>query len=1012
MVVEEDPESDENDTIEDVMRKKAWKKVKAAGKFKPFDFGDSQRTASGYSSQEAEATLKAREESQESTLSRIRGPDSSRINKYSSLNDLSMVNGDKTRHVVIKQTTAQKAVALEKEQAERRRQIEAEEKITRRQKEAQRKDVDELFEEAPVNEAALAGIKKSKELDKARKYAAEKAKIVEESDKKTQEKLAALQKKMAAEEEEQKQAEKKKRIVEKRQWEKIREEETLKARRRSTAETLRLRRVIQEEVRLETQNRLEAEKQVARERVATLQSFKKADSKAGSTGNSTQRKEPGTVEESTLSDGGMFVPEVVPLNDETPQPAVGADKDVDKPVNVEKPEAVVDDVADNADVTLSVDVAEIQKPDTIAGKSDGPSTAPSVAQKPEAVVDKGEKSTTVSAIDKPQIAADTPSSASKPGAPSVNQTQVPATPISGASISAVASDGRRRPPEMSRRGRTTWDQDSTGSTSHARRKPQNKNADHENRIELKLEKSLKALEELKAKAKAEEAQRSKEWNTLMKQLGSFLIPQDRENITAGHRRVSSGKGYNVTSETGKDSQTFASQINFVSTIESQAKVKQKAEEARLAKYERDKVSCRRRYDREIRIVLNGQGIELDDEKIAKQVDEKMAVWEVCRISVELYPMILMLDRRNVGRRNVENPEARTCLPLSTQMPRLHLMLNKNANSPPTVTGNEGDKDPEVQKEIERAQTIRAGVEFLASQNKASNDFAKAASKFRIQDFESDESEEDPDEPETQAIPAVEAPEMVGVDVDDTLNLAALDASIIPPLPEITEPPIAKTAFLPDIVNPKEEDIMHSYNVRHRAERDDNVYDCVLLKSFHNLEEANAFAQHKLSEFELSPSNGKSETHDEDNLYIGKVIYDKTKNYSETVWVSREIVYIGDTANVKHGDLKKIIVPKVFNVVQLMQEEDGKHVGSVIATSSIKTLANKKAADHVLALLKPFRPRMDSMAYYNDVIVPSVRQSLAQAEAQDVTVDFEGVIPDTERAFTVSISENPVVGPLN
>jgi len=237
---------------------------------------------------------------------------------------------------------------------------------------------------------------------------------------------------------------------------------------------------------------------------------------------------------------------------------------------------------------------------------------------------------------------------------------------------------------------------------------------------------------------------------------------------------------------------------------------------------------------------------------------------------------------------------------------------------------------------------------------------------------------------------------------------------MPTLPEINETPASKskTAFLPDIVNPKEEDIMHSYNVRHRAERDNNVYDSVVLGSFHNLEEANAFAQHKLFEFDLGPSNGKSETHDEDNLYLGKVIYDKIRNHSETVWVTREIVYIGDIANMKRGDLKTIIVPKVFNVLQLMQEEDGKHVSSVIATASIKTLANQKAVDHVLALTKPSRPRMDSMAYYNDVIVPSVRQSLAQAEAQDVTVDFEGVILDTERAFTISISENPVVGPLN
>jgi hypothetical protein len=319
---------------------------------------------------------------------------------------------------------------------------------------------------------------------------------------------------------------------------------------------------------------------------------------------------------------------------------------------------------------------------------------------------------------------------------------------------------------------------------------------------------------------------------------------------------------------------------------------------------------------------------------------------------------------------------------------------------------------------EREQAIRAGVEFLASQNKAGSDFNKAASKLRTQDLESDESEEDPDdEPEAQTAPVaiVEEPEeMAETEVDETLNPATFNTSIIPPLPEIPESLVAqsKTAFLPDIVNPREEDIMHSYSVRHRAEREKNVYDCVVLNSFHNLKEANAFAQQKLSEFELGPSTGKSETHDEDNLYLGKVIYDKIKDHSETVWVTREIVYIGDTANIRHGDVKATIVPKVFNVVQVLQGEDGIHVGSVVTTASIKTLANKMAADHFLSLSKPSRPRMDSMTYYNDTVVPLVRQSIEHAEAQDVTVEFEGHISETERFFTISISENPVVGPLN
>jgi hypothetical protein len=262
-------------------------------------------------------------------------------------------------------------------------------------------------------------------------------------------------------------------------------------------------------------------------------------------------------------------------------------------------------------------------------------------------------------------------------------------------------------------------------------------------------------------------------------------------------------------------------------------------------------------------------------------------------------------------------------------------------------------------------------------------------------------------------PTAEALEgMVGVEVDETLNPAALDISIIPSLPEIPEPRKSKTAFLPEIVNPREEDMMHSYSVRHRAGRENNVYDSVVLASFHSLEEANAFAQQTLSKFYLVPSTGKSETHDDDNLYVGQVTTNKSKDHSETVWVTREIVYIGDTANVKRGDIKTIIAPKVFNVLQVLQEEDGKHTGSVVATASIKTMANKKAADHFLALSKPSRPRIDSMAHYSNTVVPQVREKLNQADASDAVVEFEGLIPETERAFVISVSENDVVGPLN
>jgi len=688
MDVEQDPVSDENDTIEETMRKEAWKKkVKAARKpssrkilSKNINFGSGRRSTSGHSSQEVEANVKAREEHQESILARIRGPDSSKTNRHSNLNDVSMVDGNITRHIVTKQTTAQKATALEKEKAELQRQKLAEETIAHRQKEAQRsKDIDDLFEEPPIDERALARIKRSKELDKERRYAAEKAKIVKESDKITQEKLAALSKKKAAEEEGEKQVEKKQRIEEKRQQDAMRDEERLMARRKSAAEIFRRKTVMEEETRLEGLGKLEAERQATKKRMATLQSFKKEHSKA----SAIQRMEPQPVGESgNLSDGGMFVPdEVVPLSNGTPkeQPINGIDKEViEQPANVQDPEAVTvddkpesgqkpDDIAKNADIILPVETADIQLPDTITGKSEGLSPAAlSVVQKPDTLAAKEENpaTRTISTVEKPEIVVDTPSSASKTSAQSVKQTQTAAATISCASILVVASDGRRRLPELPKLrvsrhispdsirftsgGRSTSqkvqdsNQTTNASMSDVRKKSQNKNINHANGLELKLQKSLKDLEDLKAKAQAEEVQRSKEWDARMKQLGAFLIPQDREDIAAGCQRTSSGKKQNVTSEVGKHGQSLpSSKIEFVSQIKSQVREKQKAEAARIAKYMRDKATCRKRYDREIRIVLTGQGIELDDEKISKQVEEKMVVWEVSQFAIS-HACVLML----------------------------------------------------------------------------------------------------------------------------------------------------------------------------------------------------------------------------------------------------------------------------------------------------------------------------------------------------------------------------------
>ena len=77
----------------------------------------------------------------------------------------------------------------------------------------------------------------------------------------------------------------------------------------------------------------------------------------------------------------------------------------------------------------------------------------------------------------------------------------------------------------------------------------------------------------------------------------------------------------------------------------------------------------------------------------------------------------------------------------------------------------------------------------------------------------------------------------------------------------------------------------------------------------------------------------------------------------------------------------VIAPKFSTSCKSCKKRTG-HTGSVVATASIKTMANKKAADHFLALSKPSRPRMDSMTHYSNSVVPQVREKLNQADASD------------------------------
>ena len=639
IVANDDLDSDENDTLEEIMRKSSWKKkanvpqnTSCVIPSKRNGFGGSQHSALGYSGPGAKAS-NASEKATESSLSRIKSPNTS----------TPLTNSDASRNVVINKTAAQKAQALGTERAELRRQKQAEEAIAQRQKRAKElQEFDDLFEEVSADKAALARIKKSKEFDKSRKDVSEKA--IQEGYKATLENLDAHSKEKLAIDQKEYDAAKKRGVEEKRQHENKAEEERMNAKRRLAAEKLRVSPVRNEEARLEMRDKLEAEKLASKECAATLQPFKKTSSKPSRAGSG---KESETAEDSgNISDGGMFVSEgVVSESDKLPktQPLVSEVKGVDdKTSNAQKLEGTA----------AGENPASEQKTETVRHHPDPQSTVvPPTVAKPEAGEDKEPVTTRVTSADKPNSVSDAPSKASNTSNAMVsnaNDAHVTAPTFSGVSISAIASDGRRRPPKISKQrvarhvspdpirftggGHTIQDaqdsdHDTSATTSYATKKSQNKNVDKkESQTQARLLKTLKEVEELKNKAKLDETKRKKEWDIRFKQLGEILMPQEREDISAGKR---TGSGKNTLSSTSHaKTLSLTSQIDFVSNVESQAKRRKKAEEDRLAKYEKDKAVRRKRYDREIRVVLIGQGVEPDDEKVSKQVDEKMAIWDV------------------------------------------------------------------------------------------------------------------------------------------------------------------------------------------------------------------------------------------------------------------------------------------------------------------------------------------------------------------------------------------------
>lgn len=312
-------------------------------------------------------------------------------------------------------------------------------------------------------------------------------------------------------------------------------------------------------------------------------------------------------------------------------------------------------------------------------------------------------------------------------------------------------------------------------------------------------------------------------------------------------------------------------------------------------------------------------------------------------------------------------------------------------------------------------------------NDTSSQFAKAAEKQGVEFLDSDdseESEEDPDdEPEAPQMPPLKGgmpPNERDADGDVNMDLPPdnVDHRVLPQFPTICSSSVAAPQHLPTLIaNHSEADMIHAYKVRHLRERNGEVEPHVVLQTFHNLGEANAFAAQQLGNLYLSINQaltGRSEMHNADNLYMGKITIQDQPDWAEIVYVTREITYVGDLVNLQRADVQPIVHPKVFNVIKEAVQADGDLNVDVAACTSIKILANKLAADEYLAMAKPVTANMDLVVHYHEVVVPDVRARLELADELGEAIELEPGenLERGLRCFRVSVIENAVRGPLN
>lgn len=356
-------------------------------------------------------------------------------------------------------------------------------------------------------------------------------------------------------------------------------------------------------------------------------------------------------------------------------------------ISVDQPKVI----ADNEQILLAADTSGVQKSNLVAEALGGQPPTVSTAQELQVVTEHEEyKSPVIPVFQRPEN--NPVAGPSHVTGATVQQAQTLASNKTSISIADLVSDGRRRPPEVprpkfaghnqpdpirftsvanSQRARTPAkaDSSSTSNTRNTSRSTQNvdhapggtasvsrkvsqdaRNAEKADReTQGKLRRFIEQeTVKLQAEAKAQREEEHKKWDIMMDQLSAVLKAQEaalkaHKQATSDRKNTSDPRLSHPVAKNGHPLNAFApqskrlsliSRINLATQVETQEKEKEEAERAKLEKYEKNKAEARKRYEREIRKVLAGQGLEQDDEKILKQVQEKMAAWEVRHMTAD------------------------------------------------------------------------------------------------------------------------------------------------------------------------------------------------------------------------------------------------------------------------------------------------------------------------------------------------------------------------------------------